>query len=101
MEFEKTQECVKDSFLGDDWSVAENTLLQHEQKDWKKYGAYFFPQIVINKRTYRGMIDPGKVFDAICSAFNEAPGVCVNNERMKLANITLGSHFFSKDGYNQ
>ena len=88
MDFEKTQECVENSFNGNDWSVAENSLLMQEQKDWKNYGAYFFPQIVINNRTYRGMIEPDNVFDAICEAFNEAPGVCEKTRKTDVVNVT-------------
>ena len=93
MDYGKTEQCVKDSFSGSDWSMADNSVLKQEQKDWRTYGAYYFPQIVINGRTYRGMIEPENVFDAICSAFNEAPGVCEKTRKTNVVNVTQKKSF--------
>jgi hypothetical protein len=35
-----------------------------------------YPAVVINRRSYRGQIDPLSVFNAICAAFKEAPDQC-------------------------
>jgi len=35
-----------------------------------------YPSLIINKKTYRGQIDPLSVFNAICAGFKTAPSQC-------------------------
>lgn len=56
IDFEKTKQCVKNSFTSSDWasSRTNNTIIDQEIKYWQKYGSGIYPAIVINNRTYRG-----------------------------------------------
>ena len=59
LDFSKTQECVEKSFsdkLEKNWLKAETTnkIIDSEISYMYEYGAYHFPSIVINNKTYRG-----------------------------------------------
>jgi len=38
--------------------TTKNTFLESERTYWNNYGANFYPSIVINNRTYRGVFEP-------------------------------------------
>ena len=78
IEWDATQNCVKDSFTSDDWHSADtnNTILDNEMYYYKKYGAHYYPSIVINNLTYRGQMEPTMVMMALCSGFSSTPGLC-------------------------
>lgn len=65
LDFKKTQNCVEDSFYGDNHTKEENDILQDEYKYWKKYGPHFFPAAVINNVTFRGSLNPPNFFAAV------------------------------------
>ena len=50
-----------------------NSIIDAEISYWKEFGTMVYPAVVINRRSYRGQIDPLSVFNAICAAFKEAP----------------------------
>ena len=56
LNFDQTQQCVKDSFKGSDWSKEStyNGMIEDEINYWKTYGTGIYPSLVINNRTYRG-----------------------------------------------
>jgi len=48
-------------------------MIENEIAIWLDIGAQIYPLIVINKKTYRGQIEPLAVFNAICAGFKEPP----------------------------
>ena len=76
VDFDIINDCVKDSFEGDDHTTADNKILREEQKNWKERGPSFYPAMKINDDTYRGALIPEFVFGAICSVFNNPPFEC-------------------------
>ena len=76
VDFDIINDCVKDSFEGDDHTTADNKILREEQKNWKERGPSFYPAMKINDDTYRGALIPEFVFGAICTAFNNPPFEC-------------------------
>ncbi len=54
-----------------------NTFIDEEIAYWKDYGTNIYPSIVINKKTYRGQIEPLSVFNAVCASFSEPPDQCL------------------------
>jgi hypothetical protein len=81
LDFDKTQECVESSFSQpkDQWakSTCTNSIIDKEIAYWKEYGTNIYPSIVINRKTYRGQIEPLSVFNALCSAFSDPPKKCL------------------------
>lgn len=80
-----TQECVKDSFTGDDWKSGEvfNKKIDSEIAYWKQYGTNIYPSIVINQKTYRGQIEPLSVYNALCAGFTNPPDQCYKTLHLK------------------
>lgn len=75
-DYQKTMDCVNNSFEGTNPVKDDNRLLRAEAEDWKQYGTAYWPSVVINDRTYRGDLVPDSVFNAICAGFNEEPYAC-------------------------
>jgi len=80
LSFEKSKQCVEDSFSSDDWesSFTKNTIIDAEIEAWDQYGSGYFPAVVVNNRTFRGQLDPQGVKEAICAGFNHLPVPCQN-----------------------
>lgn len=79
LDFDETMGCVRKSFdksngVGNPQSG--NIALESERQYWNNYGANFYPSIVINNRTYRGVFEPEAVFEAICAGFKNLPSQC-------------------------
>lgn len=85
LSWEKTNNCVKNSFSSDNWgdNKTTNSIIDEEIDYWKQYGSGIYPSIVINNRTYRGQLESLAVFNAICSGFASPPSMCL---------ATLGSY---------
>jgi len=73
LDFDKTQKCVVDSFSQpkERWasSTCSNSIIDVEIAYWKEFGTNIYPSVVINKKTYRGQIEPLSVFNALCASF--------------------------------
>jgi len=56
LSYDKTWECVKNSFSSSNWEgkTTVNSIIDDEIKYWKLYGSGIYPAIVINNMTYRG-----------------------------------------------
>lgn len=78
LDWVQTQNCVANSFSKDDWSSVscKNSIIDGEIKLWKEYGTNVYPSVVINRKTYRGQIEPFSVFNAICASFQAPPSIC-------------------------
>lgn len=81
LDWKKTQKCVTKSFSTPnkkDWAKASttNSIIDEEISYWKEFGTNVYPSIVINKKTYRGQIEPLAVFNALCAAFKDPPTQC-------------------------
>lgn len=74
-----TQKCVRESFTGKDWISKEvyNEMIESEIKYWKEFGTTVYPSVVINKKTYRGQIEPLAVYNALCAGFKDPPPQCL------------------------
>lgn len=81
LDYAETEACMKKSFASGDLNdhLNENYALGAEVTYKRKYGAHFFPAIVINNRTYRGSFDSENVFESICAGFKNPPKVCVKS----------------------
>ena len=82
IDWEVTQQCINDSFGSSDrskWGLAtaKNSFIDEEIAYWKEYGTNIYPSIVINKKTYRGQIEPLSVFNAVCAGFTDPPDQCL------------------------
>ena len=79
LDYKDTETCVKNSFTGSDWAAEStyNVIIDEEIKYWKDYGTNIYPSIVINKKTYRGQIEPLAVYNAICAGFKDPPQQCM------------------------
>ena len=78
LNFQDTNQCVRDSFSGGDWASnrTTNRIIDQEIDYWKTYGAGIYPALVINNRTYRGQLETLAVFNAICAGFANPPAFC-------------------------
>lgn len=79
LSWEETTKCVADSFTEkSNWEDAKvhNTIIDKEIEYWKDFGTNIYPSVVINKKTYRGQIDPLSVYNAICAGFQDPPQAC-------------------------
>lgn len=81
LDFDKTLKCVEDSFSQPKAKWAEstcaNSIIDAEISYWKEFGTNIYPSIVINKKTYRGQIEPLSVFNALCASFQDPPKKCL------------------------
>jgi len=48
-------------------------MIETELQHWEEFGTNLYPSLIINKKTYRGQIEPVSVFNAICASFEKAP----------------------------
>jgi hypothetical protein len=71
LDWTETNKCVRESFTGKDWSsqFVTNTIIDKEIKLWQEFGTSVYPSVVVNKKTYRGQIEPLGVYNAICAGF--------------------------------
>lgn len=81
LDWDKTMQCVQDSFTTPDesqWNspTVNNTMIDRDIEYWAKYGTALYPAIVINNYTYRGQIETQAVYNAICAAFHDPPKEC-------------------------
>jgi hypothetical protein len=51
-------------------------MFDDEKEYYDKYGPSFFPGLVINNRTYMGVLDPENAFMAVCAGFKDSPKEC-------------------------
>lgn len=79
LDWSSNEACVKASFDAEDRTAAStnNKLIDEEIKYWREFGTNIYPSVVINKKTFRGQIEPLAVFNAICSAFRYPPDQCL------------------------
>lgn len=68
--------CVRDSFLGKDFAMDDNTLLSHERDRMLARGINYFPVLLINNQTFRGDLESDEVMGAICAAYIVKPTAC-------------------------
>jgi len=80
LSWEDTNSCLEKSFSAPNtkwhFQTTTNSIIEAEISFWKEFGTMVYPAIVINRRSYRGQIEPLSVFNAICAAFKEAPDQC-------------------------
>lgn len=80
LDWDQTVKCVEDSFSKpeDKWGLSSctNSIIDAEIAYWQLYGMNTYPSIVINKKSYRGQIEPLSVFNALCADFEEPPQAC-------------------------
>lgn len=80
LNWDKTDLCVKDSFsTKSNWEAnnVHNSIIDDEIAAWLALGTNVYPSIVINRKTYRGQIDPLSVFNALCAGFQDPPAQCL------------------------
>lgn len=80
LDWESTVKCVQGSFSSaSSWTSSRvtNSIIDEEIKYWKQFGTSVFPSVVINKKTYRGQLEPLSVFNAICAGFENPPNDCL------------------------
>lgn len=72
---------MKDSFSQPEtfWPNAScsNQRIDKEISYWQAFGTNIYPSVVINKKTYRGQIEPLSVFNALCASFQDPPQQCL------------------------
>lgn len=79
--WDKTEKCVDKGFFGkNDRHKQKNEMFEAEKEYYQKFGPSFFPGMVINNRTYMGVLDPENVFLAICAGFKDSPSECKNHK---------------------
>ena len=79
LDWEANDVCVRNSFNDTDWTskYTVNKLIDDEIHYWREFGTNIYPSVVINKKTFRGQIEPLSVFNAICAAFKSPPSQCM------------------------
>ena len=73
-----TNRCVRESFTGKEWinKAVFNSIIEEEVNYWRDFGTTVYPSVVINKKSYRGQIEPLGVYNAICAGFKNPPKQC-------------------------
>lgn len=70
------KQCVKETFMGSDFTINDNLVLKAAAEDWSALGSQLYPQMVINGMTFNGRMTPDNVFEAICASFKVEPRQC-------------------------
>ena len=84
--------CVKESFLGSDFSQADNTIMKENAQAWADYGTLYWPSVTINKVTFRGDVTPENIVEDICANLAVKPQVCIDfyaEENIKYEETTI------------
>ena len=89
VDFTTIQKCVNNSFTREDWSAksTKNDLLEKEYLAWKARGSGLYPAIVINNKTYHGVIEIRSVYNAICAGYSQLPFICTQTAKMYTPDI--------------
>jgi len=83
LNFKSTSDCVKKSFYGSgERHMQKNRVFEEEKEYYQKYGPSFFPSLVINNRTYMGVLDPINAFESVCAGFKNLPKECKSNKNL-------------------
>jgi hypothetical protein len=69
VKYEKVQDCVKNSFNGNDYAIDDNRAMKVEREHIFENFMPFEPAIVINDQLYRGDLEAEPIFQAICSGY--------------------------------
>ena len=69
---------------------SDNSVLKASADEWQKYGSHLSPSMVINKRTFRGRLNPDNVFEAICASFTHEPKQCRKWQEVEGIPIPIG-----------
>jgi len=80
LNWQTTFDCVEASFSSKtnrEKISVKNSIIEKEIALWLDIGAQIYPSVVINKKTYRGQIEPLAVFNALCAGFKEPPQQCL------------------------
>ena len=78
IDWDETDRCVKESFLGGDHSKADNTVLRDNSEAWKEYGTLYWPSVTINRMTFRGDITPENIMEDVCANLATKPQACLD-----------------------
>lgn len=78
LDWDATQKCVKESFASGDHAKGDNTILRENADQWKEYGTFFWPSVVINSMTFRGDITPENILEDVCANLKVKPQVCID-----------------------
>ena len=77
---DKINRCIKDSFVGDNWAMDDNSILRRERFDFINQGVFFSPMLHINNQTFRGDLEADEVLTAICAGFkSKTPKPCMDH----------------------
>ena len=77
IDVERVETCVRDSFVGEDFDVDDNLILQREVSEYIQEEIWWYPRMVINDRKVRGDLEVDEIMRAICSAFDTIePAAC-------------------------
>lgn len=89
LDFDKTTKCVDEGFYprNKPRHQQRHEIFEDEKAYYKDFGPAFFPAVVINNRTYMGVLDPENVFSAICAGFKDSPKECSSHT---LGGATIG-----------
>jgi len=75
LSWDDTLKCYEKTFYGtkgkgkDSKYQQNNSFFEAEKEYYQKYGPAFFPGLIINNRTYMGVLDPKNVFESVCAGF--------------------------------
>jgi len=78
LDFEATEKCVDESFLGSNRAMVDNLVMQENAKQWKEYGTLYWPSVTINRMTFRGDITAENIVEDICANLATKPKVCID-----------------------
>lgn len=76
----RIKQCFDESFIKTgskvDMNIDDNSILRDERNLFLQNGIQFWPSVTINNDTFKGNIEGGLIFEAVCSKFNNVPEYC-------------------------
>lgn len=78
LDFEETQKCVRESFVGVDHSKVDNIYMAENSQAWQEYGTLYWPSVTIDRVTFRGDITPSNILEDVCANLKTKPEACLH-----------------------
>lgn len=91
MSTEAVKSTIEESFAGNDYRIASNSLLSSNQEVQNQEKIHTYPSIYINETQYIGELYPEAILDAVCDALDELPEVCLAKTVIKHTEIRYSS----------
>lgn len=92
LDWNKTSEWVKNSFVNKDTADEDNIILGEDYEYWNEGGYVYTPAVMINDLKYNGDLVASYVFEAIWASFKDKPAAWIDSSSTTKIGTTPSTH---------